>query len=117
MFRAIKYIKPGLSPGKKGIISLRDTCFGELRFKRMAAYDIPTNYIYYVVKAYSDKHLNIITNLARCLLFMRREYETNISLAVILAEPVINKLSPSVNFAKYLPLVKKIYIPQIMRIR
>jgi len=117
MFRAIKYIKPSPSTGKKGIISLRDTCFGELRFKRMSAYDVSVNFIYYVVKVYSDKHLNIITNLARCLLFLRREYETNIGLAVSLAEPVINKLLPSVNFTKYLPLVKKIYIPQIMRIR
>lgn len=117
MFRSIKYLRPKADSniGTTGVIVLRDSCFGEVRFKRNTIYDLQTNFLYLVLKTYSQRRLNLISNFVKCLRYLYREHGIKMTTLISAAEPAINILLPSVNFSRYVPLIKKFYIPKILR--
>ncbi len=109
MFISIKYLH------SKRIVVLRDTCFGVIQIRKTITCELNEYFIYSVMKAYSKRKIHPISNIIRCLKQLDRNYGADLYLTVDLANALMKKHSPSVNFDQYVPLLKKVYIPQILK--
>jgi len=101
-------------PPAPSLVVLRDSCFGEIRFKKIIKCELYPYFIYIVMRTYSHSHINPIPNVARCLNLLYREHGIDLYATVDMANEIMKKYLPSVNFNKYVSLLKKVYIPQIV---
>jgi len=117
MLRSIKYLRPKVKPGDppaKHIVILRDSCFGEVRFKKLITCDIHAYFIYVVMKAYTARNRDPIQSLVRCLSILYREYSMDMYYVLDKAIVIMAKYLPTINFRKYIILLHRVYIPRII---